>query len=198
MLKVGITGGIGSGKTMVTKILGTFGIPSFDADIQAKQIMNQDPLIREAIIKNFGNVYKHNLLDAKALAAVVFANEKKLKLLNSIVHPATIDYWHSWVSKEQHAPYVVKEAAILFESGTTNDLEYIIGVYAPAVVRIKRVMQRNGSTRTEVKNRMGRQLNEELKMKLCDFVIVNNDKSLIVPQILEIHQKIMAKSRLCH
>jgi dephospho-CoA kinase len=193
MLKIGITGGIGSGKSLVAHIFRVLGIPVFDADETAKKIMNEDKALKAEIIQQFGQkAYKAGVIDRKYLADLVFKDPFQLEKLNAIVHPVTIRAAQNWM-KKQDAPYALKEAALLFESGTAADLDYVIGVYAPAPLRTTRVMRRNNIAMEEVKNRMKRQINEEIKMKLCDFVIVNDEQTLLIPQVIMLHQKIMEK-----
>lgn len=191
MLKVGITGGIGSGKTVVCQVFETLGIPVFNADAAAKFLMEQDMVLIEQIKSLFGKeVYKGKELQREKLAAVIFQNKEKRNALNSIVHPATIAYGKKWM-EQQTAPYALKEAAILFESGSHKELDKIICVYAPLEMRIQRSMQRDGATREKIESRIATQMNEEEKMKLCDFVIVNDDKTAIIPQVLKIHEELI-------
>jgi dephospho-CoA kinase len=189
MLRIGLTGGIGSGKTTVAKIFEALGIPVFYADDATKLLMNTNEELKNAIIKNFGEAtYKNGELDRKYLASIVFNDKEKLELLNSITHPATIKNAAEWMSK-QTSPYIIKEAALLFESGAAERLDYVIGVYAPQHIRIKRVMERDNLTTEEVMKRISRQLDEEMKMKLCNFVITNNEQALVIPQVLELDKK---------
>jgi dephospho-CoA kinase len=188
MLKIGITGGIGSGKSIVTNIFKVLGIPVFDADSTAKTIMNENEELKLALQKEFGTeVYQNNQLNRKYLADIVFKDAYRLEVLKSLVHPASIAAGLAW-TEHQTAPYTIKEAALLFEAGSGFNLDYIIGVYAPQAVRIKRVMDRDGVTREDVLNRMSRQINEEMKMKLCDFVIVNDEQQLVIPQVMKLHE----------
>ncbi len=188
MLKVGLTGGIGSGKTTVSKIFRVLGIPVYYADEAARRLMNSDPELRYELIRHFGpRVFHHNELDRKYLASVVFSDREKLELLNSLTHPATLRDAAAWLNR-QSAPYVIKEAALLFESGATRDLDVVVGVYAPQPLRVQRVMERDGASAEEVMKRIGRQLDEEMKMKLCDHVIRNNEQELLIPQVLELHR----------
>ena len=193
MLKIGLTGGIGSGKTTVAKIFETLGVPVFYADDAAKKLMNTDEDIKKSIIKNFGKEsYKNNELDRKYIASIVFNDTEKLQLLNSLTHPATIKDSEKWV-KKQTAPYIIREAALLFESGANKKLDSVIGVYAPQHIRVKRVMDRDHSSAEEVMKRINRQLEEEEKMKLCDFVITNNDQELVLPQVIALDKKFREK-----
>lgn len=187
MLKIGLTGGIGSGKTTVARIFETLGVPVYNADEEAKKLMNTDKTLKAAISKNFGNdTYKNDKLDRKYLASIVFNDETKLGILNSLVHPATIRDAADWI-KRQNNPYIIKEAALLFEAGAAIMLDKIIGVFAPQELRVKRVMERDGVSREEVLNRINSQLDDEIKMERCDFVITNDEQSLIIPQVLKLH-----------
>jgi dephospho-CoA kinase len=195
MLKVGITGGIGSGKSTVTRIFEVLGVPVYYADGAAKRLMNEDGLLKQQLIAQFGaNAYKDGRLNRAYLSSIVFNNKEKLELLNSIVHPVTIRDAEEWMQK-QKSPYAIKEAALIFESGAQAGLDYVIGVYAPAPLRILRTMKRDGVDRTEVISRMNRQIQETIKMRLCDFVITNDEQSLIVPQVIDLHEKLVALSK---
>ena len=191
ILKVGLTGGIGSGKTTVAQIFITLGIPVFFADDVAKKIMNEDVELMQNIQHTFGiEAYENGKLNRKYLADIVFKDPLKLEQLNALVHPATINAAEKWM-QQQNTPYIIKEAALLFEAGTAAGLDYVIGVYAPQHVRIQRVMQRDNVTREEVIARMNKQINEEIKMRLCDFVIVNDEQQLVIPQVIELHQQLI-------
>ena len=193
MLKIGITGGIGAGKSTVASIFKVLGVPVFDADATAKNILNTDPVLREQIIATFGSeTYKQGLLDKKYLATLVFNNPDQLAKLNALVHPATIAAAEQWASHFTSRPYIIKEAALLFEAGTNVGLDYIIGVTAPEELRIARVMARDQVTREEVLGRMQHQLNDTEKMKRCDFVIDNNEQSLVIPQVLTLHERFIS------
>lgn len=187
---IGLTGGIGSGKSTVAKIFAQLGIPVLDADATAKAIMNEDHSVKTKLIELFGeDAYKENQLNRPYIAQLVFEDAFKLQQLNAIIHPITIQYAKDWASK-QLAPYVIKEAALFFESGSSEGVEKIIGVTAPKHIRIQRVMQRDQITREDVIKRMEHQLEDSLKMKLCDWVIQNDDMHLLIPQILAIHQSL--------
>jgi len=191
MLKVGLTGGIGSGKSTVAKIFNVLGIPVFDADSEAKKLMETPP-IRTAIQLTFGAAtYTNNQLNRKVLSDIVFSDAVKLAALNAIVHPATITAARQWMER-QMAAFVIKEAALLFEAGTTSGLNYIIGVTAPKAMRIERVMQRDNSSQQMVESRMDKQMDESLKMKLCDFVLHNNGQQLLTTQVLNVYHQLLA------
>ena len=189
MIKVGLTGGIGSGKTTVAKLFESLGIPVYYADDKTKYLMNNNAALKNSIIQHFGNeVYKDGALNRKYLASIVFNDKKKLDLLNSLTHPITIIDADEWMNR-QTTPYVIKEAALLFESGAAEKLDYVIGVYAPQHIRVQRVISRDKLPVEEVMKRITRQIDEEKKMKLCNFIITNNDKQLVIPQVLELDKK---------
>jgi dephospho-CoA kinase len=192
--RIGLTGGIGSGKTTVARIFEILGIPVYYADDAAKRLMTTNEELKAALIKNFGNqTYGNDGLNRKYLASIVFNNKEKLELLNSLTHPITIADAEQWISK-QTSPYIIKEAALLFESGSAEKLDHVIGVYAPQHIRVKRVMGRDNLPAEEVIKRISRQLDEEMKMELCDFVITNNEEKLVIPQVLFLHEKFKGKN----
>jgi dephospho-CoA kinase len=191
VLRVGLTGGIGSGKTTVAKIFELLGVPVYYADEAAKRIMNEDQELKRSIQKQFGEAaYKTGELDRSYLSSKVFHDPFQLEILNALVHPATLRDAANWMDR-QKAPYTIKEAALIFESGSSEQLDYVIGIYAPASLRIKRAMERNGVTREEVVKRMNNQIDERIKMKLCDFVVYNDEEQLVIPQVLQLNQKLL-------
>ena len=192
MLRIGITGGIGSGKSTVAKIFEVLGIPVYYTDEEAKKLMNEDELLREKLITAFSDeVYTAGKLNSGYLSSVVFKDAAKLHLLNSIVHPAVIAAADNWL-KQQTTTYALKEAALLFESGAQEHLDKVIGVSAPKTLRINRVIKRDNTTREEVIARLNKQLDENIKMKLCDFIIINNDQEMLIPQVVALHQQLLA------
>lgn len=194
MLKIGLTGGLGSGKTTVSKIFASLGIPVFYADDIAKKIMNEDEVVKQEIINLFGKEAYNEKLNRKHVAEVVFKNAFKLEQLNALIHPLTIAAANKWM-EEQTAAYTIKEAALMFEAGASANLDYIIGVYAPQHLRINRVMKRSHFTREQVLERMNNQIDETIKMKLCDFIIINDEQQAILPQILHLHKKFLSLAR---
>jgi len=193
MLKIGLTGGIGAGKSTVAGIFKVLGVPVFDADATAKNILNTDLVLREQVIAAFGSeTYKNGLLDKKYLATLVFNSPDHLAKLNALVHPATIAAMEKWASGFRDRPYIIKEAALLFEAGTNEGLDYIIGVTAPVELRIARVMQRDQVSREEVISRMQHQLDDTEKMNRCNFVIDNNEATLVIPQVLSLHEQFIS------
>ena len=194
MLRVGLTGGIGSGKSTVAKIFEVLGIPVYYADEAARHIMNTDQELRKSIINEFGNEsYIKDQLNRSYIASLVFNDTKKLDLLNSLTHPATIRDADRWM-QQQTSPYVIKEAALIFESGSAENLDYIIGVYTPLPLRIKRIMDRDHITKEEVMQRINRQIDEDIKMRLCDKIIINDEQQLITTQVLPLHEQFLSMS----
>jgi dephospho-CoA kinase len=195
MLKIGITGGIGSGKSTVAKVFEVLGIPVYYADDAAKKLMNEDEDLKQKIKLQFGeSVYTNGNLNKKLLSDIVFNAPEKLELLNALVHPATLKDAERWMQL-QTTPYTLKEAALIFESGAHQNLDYVIGVTAPAPLRILRTMQRDGITREEVMARMDKQMDDTIKMKLCDFIITNDEQEMLMPQILALHEKLIELSK---
>ena len=189
---IGLTGGIGSGKSVVAKIFATIGIPVFNADEEAKRIMQTSPEIKTKLIEQFGSsIYDASGLQKEKLAAIVFNDPYQLQLLNAIVHPLTIQAAKEWAAK-QTSPYVIKEAALIFESGAADGLLKVIGVTAPLSLRTHRVMQRDGITKEQVDARMRNQISDTIKMRLCDYVIENNNQQMVLPQVLDIDKAIRA------
>jgi dephospho-CoA kinase len=195
MLRIGITGGIGSGKTTVCKIFQLQHIPVFYADSQAKTIMQTDQQLVTAIKAAFGNdIYsEEGVLNRGKLAAFVFNDEEKLKRLNSLVHPAVFRAFDIWV-EQQNAPYVLKEAALLFESSSYKDCDYIILVKAPQHLKIARIIERDAVSESDVLKRMSKQLSDEEKEQRSDFIIYNDEQQMLIPQILELHEKFLKLS----
>ena len=188
MLRVGLTGGIGSGKSTVADIFSVLGIPVFNADLVTRQLMEDDEILRTSIKKEFGEeAYINNTLNRKYLASIVFNDAFQLEKLNAITHPAVIDAAQKWM-QQQTTAYVIKEAALMFESASAAGVDLVIGVFAPQHIRIKRVMDRDAVSREDVLARIDKQIDEEIKMKLCDHVLVNDEQELLVPQVLKLHE----------
>jgi dephospho-CoA kinase len=191
MLRIGLTGGIGSGKSTVARIFSVLGIPVYDSDSASKRLMTEDEVLKDNIIQNFGKQsYVNGNLNRKYLSEQIFSDHKKTEMLNSIVHPATIKDAEEWM-KKQEAPYLIKEAALIFESGSYKFLDKVIGVSSPLPLRIERTMQRNNSTADQVKARITLQMDEEEKMRLCDYVIINDEQQMLIPQVLLLHQQFL-------
>ena len=195
MLRVGLTGGIGSGKSTVAKIFEVLNIPVYYADTEAKRLMNTDAELKHSIIKNFGqDVYLNNELNRSFISSIVFNDKTKLDLLNSLVHPVTMKDGEAWMNK-QTTPYAIHEAALIFEAGVNKRLDHVIGVKSPLDLRIKRISERDKKSREEILSRMKNQIDEDTKMSLCDLVVINDEQELLIPQVLHIHEKLITLSK---
>ena len=192
MYQLGLTGGIGSGKTLVCSILEKLGIPVYYADSAARRLMNSDEELSKNIVGVFGaEVYNGASLNRDLLARKVFGNQEMLAKLNAMVHPAVRKDYSGWVESQKGAPYVVEEAAILFESGADGLLDGSVLVYAPEALRIQRVMKRDGVDEKSVRSRMMHQMDEDKKKKRADHVIYNDEKEMLLPQVIALHNKIL-------
>jgi len=195
MLRIGLTGGIGSGKSTVSNIFKVLGIPVFNADTEARKLMETDAVLIENISNAFGQAsYINGKLNRKYIADIVFNDAHQLAILNSLTHPAAIAAANRWVMQQTTA-YVIKEAALMFESASAADVDYVVGVYAPQHLRIKRVMDRDVISRQDVLARMDKQIGEELKMKLCDFVLLNDEQQVLTTQVLKLHDHFLQLSK---
>lgn len=197
MKVVGITGGIGSGKSVVSMVFRQLGIPVYDSDAEAKLLYDKFPELRDAVRKQIAEEAfdSNGKLDRKKLAEIVFQFPEKLEILNQLVHPLVKKDFQNWVQKHPEAAYVVKEAAILFESGAYSDCDKVITVVAPRELRIQRVRERDRKTKSEIEAIMHRQSNDEEKIKRSDFVIQNDEKELILPQVLAIHESLSKEEK---
>lgn len=188
MKRIGVTGGIGSGKTVVSEIFKTLGAKVYNADNRAKEILNSDHSVRSQIMNNFGdNIYTNGIIDRKRLAAKVFNNPVDLSRLNAIVHPAVARDFERFLESNQNEDYIIKEAAILFESGSHKLLDSIVLVYSPIEVRIARVLERDKTNREAVLARMKNQMDDTEKMQLSNYIIYNNDEISLIKQVIELH-----------
>ncbi len=190
MLKIGVTGNIGSGKTTVSKMFGILGIPVFYADTEAKDLMVTDPLLIAEIKKAFGDAsyFADSSLNNKHIAHIVFNDDKELAKLNGLVHPAVFRAFDAWAAGIKNAPYVMKEAALLFESDSFKMCDQTLLVTAPLELRIERVMKRDHITRAGVEAREAKQLPESKKRALADYILENDETQLLIPQILKLHE----------
>lgn len=197
MIKVAITGGIGSGKTTVCRIFNLLGIPIFNADMEAKLMMQNDLSVKKSLIDFFGiDIYlKNGTLDRKKLAAIIFNDKIALQKVNSIVHPAVHRYFEQW-AKNQTSPYVIEETAIVFETGGHEKFDFIVAVTAPLEEKLSRVMTRDGSTRDQVLERMKNQWSDEEKIKRAHHIVYGGNEHLMIPQIIEIHKNIIENGKI--
>ena len=193
MIKVGITGGIGSGKTTVCKVFQILGVPIYFADIRAKVILDTNEEVKLKIINCFGNelLSDSGFVDRIKLAAFVFNSKEKLEKLNAILHPLVQIDFENWLKQHDTYNYILKEAAILFESGSFKNLDSIITVIAPLDLRISRVMFRDDISKSQIESRIDKQISDEEKIKRSQFVIYNNEEEFLIPQILKIHKQLL-------
>ena len=187
MKRIGLTGNIGSGKTTVASCFEILGVAVFNADKEAKLLMNEDVNLKQSLIAEFGkDVYLDNELNRKYLSNLAFNDDLVLKRLNALVHPVVQDAFEKW-SIQQSGAYVIKEAAILFESNTYQSLDAIICISCPDEIRLKRILKRDDLSEKEVRQRMSHQWVEEKKISLSDYTITNDNSCLVMPQILSVH-----------
>ena len=191
MFVVALTGGIGSGKTIICKLFASCGAPVYDADEAAKRLMHDDLVLKDKLVALFGDVYdEQGNLKREILSGLVFNNPELLNKLNQIVHPAVMEDYMQWQNKQQF-PYVMKESAILFESKTNVGLDYVIMVEAPEMMRIKRIMERDQRAESQIKAIINRQMPTEEKKELADFIIINDDIQPLLPQVWQLHEKFL-------
>lgn len=195
MMKVGITGGIGSGKSIVCRIFALLGIPVYDSDSRAKKLMNSDPKLIAGIRGLFGEeAYRDGQLDRKYIASRVFGHPRQLEALNALVHPAVKADFRQWAER-QKAPYVIEENAILFESGFYRDTDKTVAVSAPEALRIRRTRLRDGVTEEAVRMRMANQMSEPERLARVDYVLYSDEKQLLIPQVLNLHETLTRLSK---
>jgi len=197
-LQIGITGGIGSGKSLVCRIFLCLGIPVYDADSHAKNLMTTDGILISNIRKEFGPLSYNTdgSLNRKYLSATVFNDANKLETLNGLVHPRVAFDYTNWLSEHSHHPYVVKEAALLYEAGSYQQLDRIIVVSAPDELRIERIVKRDPQrSKEQIAAIIGKQMPQEEKMRRADFVVVNDETTLLIPQVLGLHAAFLAGAR---
>lgn len=189
MLKIGLTGNIGSGKTLVAEVFRTLGVPVFHADEAARNLLSDDSVIND-ILDYFGEevLSPERQINRKALAGKVFNDSEKLEFLNALIHPRVRELFDQWCRVQSGKIYVLYEAAILFESGHYREMDRVICVDAPEALRLRRVMMRDGATEAEVRQRMDRQWPDERKTALADYIIRNDETEPVIPQVLNIHR----------
>jgi len=196
MMKIGITGGIGAGKTTVCRIFETLGIPVFYADDESKRILFTDLSVLERVRKSFGDeVFSNGIPDRKKLATVVFGNPEKLQQLNAILHSTVFQHFDNWMMEKKQSPYILMEAALIYETAREGFLDKVIVVSAPEEARIRRIMMRDKISEADVRARMRQQYSQEFKEQKADFIIENDENQLLIPQVMEIHEKLLFLDR---
>lgn len=193
MMKVGITGGIGSGKSLVCEIFECLGVPVFNSDMESKNLLDTNEGVKKVLIRAFGSqIYSSNgKIDKAVFASLIFSEEENLKLANSIIHPAVATRFYEWCDEHNQQKYVLKEAAILFESGAHKQLDLVIAILAPEDIRIERIKKRDNSSEIEIKKRIDKQWPDEKINSMADFIIQNPGEQFLIPQVLDIHYKII-------
>ncbi|MCJ8166848.1 dephospho-CoA kinase [Pontibacter sp. E15-1] len=197
MLKVGLTGGIGVGKTVVGRMFSLLGVPVYDSDARAKWVMRHDETLRLELVDAYGlkTFTEEGDLNRDYLAPLVFGNPVLLEQLNSLVHPHVRNDFTKWLDLQAKAPYVLKEAALMYESEAWKQMDQIITVHAPMDVRMKRLLQRDTHrTEADIKAIMGKQLNEDERMSRADHIIYNDGQQAVIPQVLQLHQLFLSPS----
>ncbi|MCE3280536.1 MAG: dephospho-CoA kinase [Bacteroidetes bacterium] len=190
MIIAGITGGIGSGKSTVCAVFELLGVPVYYADEESKRLFHE-PSVADMVLEKFGKaILKDGVIDRKLLGSIVFNDPQKLLMLNEIMHPAVKEHFNKWCALHRDSAYVLKEAAILFESDSYKSVQKIITVTAPVELRIARVIKRDQALREDVMKRIASQISDEEKIKRSDFVLVNDEKELLIPEIIKIHQEL--------
>jgi dephospho-CoA kinase len=196
MFRLGVTGGIGSGKSTICKVFEVFGIPYFPADDSAREIMDSDINLKKSLCQLIdSDIYKGGILDRKRLAEFIFNDKLLLEKVNNLVHPYIFEEFDNWCDR-QNTPYVILDAAILYESGGEKYTNCVAAVVAPLEERIGRVIERNIMTREEVIARIKNQISESELLSRAQYVIDNSDSKMIIPQVLQIHNEILSKSRI--
>lgn len=191
---MGITGGIGSGKTLVCSILEKLGVSVYYADTSARRLMDTDSGLHAGILEMFGErAFGEDGLNRKFLAEEVFGDDEKLSRLNRLVHPVVREDFFRWETLQGGSPYVVEEAAILFESGAAKLMDLSVLVFAPAELRISRIIERDQVKREDVLKRMGHQISEEEKMGMAGHIIYNDGSQMLLPQVVELHNNILKR-----
>ena len=197
MLAVGLTGGIGAGKSLVSRIFELLDIDVYISDIAAKRLMNTDPNVREALIETFGTetYNEKGEINRTYLSSIIFNDEEQLKKINSIVHPAVRTDFMTWCMMRLDQDYIVQESALVYEVGLDKYFDKVILVYAPDELRIQRVMDRDNVSREQVLDRIENQMPQSEKVELADFVIYNDGRGSVIKQVCSIHQQILELSR---
>lgn len=197
MLTIGITGGMGSGKSTVCKIFSTFGIPVYDADSRAKALYTENQEVKTQVINLLGEaVYTGNNLNKTKVAEMVFGNTTLLRSLNGIIHPAVAEDFSAWKEEQQKnsSSYIIKEAAIMIEAGSYKECDRLILVTSPQELRIKRIMKRDGSSRQQIEERLNKQWSDEMKKQFADYIIENNEHASLIHQVMNIHEELLKLS----
>jgi len=191
MLRTGLTGNIGSGKSAVASVFSSIGVPVFHADEESKKFLKNPDIIEQIIVLLGKEIAVTGMIDNRQLASVVFGSTEALNKLNSLLHPLVMKDFNTWLQNQAGAPYVVMEAAILFETSYSKEFDYIIHISCPEETAIERVVKRDGLSREMVIERIKHQIKNDDKARMSDFVIINDGTSLLIPQVIAIHKKLL-------
>jgi dephospho-CoA kinase len=192
MIRVGVTGGIGSGKTHICSIFFRMNIPVYNADTEAKKLADHDPEIKEEIISLLSRkVYTKTGLNRPLLADMIFRDSGLLEKINAIIHPRVAVHFKKWGDEKSSVPYIIQESAILFESNAYTIFDKIIVVFSPDEIRLRRLLQRENMTSERIQAIMSNQISEQEKIQRADYIVYNDEKQLVIPQVLNIHTKLL-------
>jgi dephospho-CoA kinase len=196
MLKIGVTGGMGTGKSTVCRVFETLGVPVFYADAEAKRLLNESAEVQAKLKRIFGEeIFSGGMPDRKKIAAIVFHDRKKLDELNALLHPATIARSNEWFLQQENVPYAIKEAALIYEAGAEKQLDKVIVVTAPEELCIGRIVLRDYVTPDEVRARIRNQLPQDVKAARADFIVENDELHPVIPQVMKIHEQLVGLSK---
>ena len=195
MLRLGVTGGIGVGKSTVCQVFACLGVPIYDADQRAKELYSENLHLQKELIQKYGaEIYQNGALNKALLSKIVFTDKRELQWLNALVHPLIFEDYEGWCQENENAIYTIKEAAIMFESGSDKNVDAVIGVISPKALRMERVMARDGSTEEEICDRMSKQMPQEDLHKRCQFHIHNDLEKSLISQVIALHKTFIEPS----
>ncbi|MDG1099560.1 MAG: dephospho-CoA kinase [Bacteroidia bacterium] len=189
MLRLGVTGGIGVGKSTVCQIFSCLGVPIYDADQRAKALYSENLKLQKELIQKYGTaIYKNGAINTELLGKIIFTDKQELQWLNALVHPLIFEDYEHWCQQNEDAIYTIKEAAIMFESDSDKNVDAVIGVFSPEALRMERVMARDGSVEEEIRSRMSKQMPQEDLLGRCQFYIHNDSENSLISQVIGLHK----------
>lgn len=189
MLRLGVTGGIGVGKSTVCQIFSCLGVPIYDADQRAKALYSENLKLQKELIQKYGTaIYKNGAINTELLGKIIFTDKQELQWLNALVHPLIFEDYEHWCQQNEDAIYTIKEAAIMFESDSDKNVDAVIGVFSPEALRMERVMARDGSVEEEIRSRMSKQMPQEDLLGRCQFYIHNDSENSLISQVMGLHK----------
>ena len=195
MLRLGVTGGIGVGKSTVCQIFSCLGVPIYDADQRAKALYSENLKLQKELIQKYGTaIYKNGAIHTELLGKVIFTDKQELQWLNALVHPLIFEDYEHWCQQNEDAIYTIKEAAIMFESGSDKNVDAVIGVFSPEALRMERIMARDGSVEEEIRSRMSKQMPQEDLLGRCQFYIHNDSENSLISQVIGLHKTFIEPS----